>query len=90
VWINTDTQVANEPKPLSSEYYRAYSCFLYYDSEKECRCLATANKHVNNTDAIARQLLGKRVPVATDTDVTVKVLLDYKNGKGVFYVFFAD
>jgi hypothetical protein len=48
--------------------------------------LVTAGKHVNNTWAITRQLLGKWVPAATDILVTVKVLLDYNNGNGIFYV----
>jgi hypothetical protein len=39
------------------------------------RCLVTASKHVNNTWAIAGQLLGKRVPAATDTHAMVEVLL---------------
>jgi hypothetical protein len=47
------------------------------------RCLVTTGEHVNNTHAIARQLLGKRVPAATD--VTVEVLLDYNNGNGFFF-----
>jgi 3-deoxy-D-manno-octulosonic-acid transferase len=50
------------------------------------RCLVIAGKHVNNTRAIARQLLGKRAPAETDTHETVEVLLDYNNGIGVFYV----
>jgi hypothetical protein len=50
-------------------------------------CLATAGKHVNNTKAIARQLLGKRVSAATDMHATVNVLLDYNNGNGVFMWF---
>jgi hypothetical protein len=54
------------------------------------RCLVTAGKHVNNTRAIARQLLGKRVPAATDMHATVEVLLDYNNGNGVFYVIRAE
>jgi hypothetical protein len=54
------------------------------------RCLVTAGKHVNNTRAIARQLLGKRVPVTTDTHATVEVLLDYNNGNGVFCVVRAE
>jgi hypothetical protein len=45
-----------------------------------------ASKHVNNTGAIAMKLLGKWVPVATDTHATVEVLLNYNNGNGVFYV----
>jgi hypothetical protein len=53
-------------------------------------CLVTAAKHVNNTRAIARQLLGKRVPAATDTHATIKVLFDYNNGNGVFYVVRAE
>jgi hypothetical protein len=44
-------------------------------------CLATVIKYINSTRAIARQLLGKRVPAAT-----VEVLLDYNNGNGVFYM----
>jgi hypothetical protein len=54
------------------------------------RCLVTAGKHVNNTRAIARQLLGKRVPAATDTHAMVDVLLDYNNGNGVLYVVRAE
>jgi hypothetical protein len=50
------------------------------------RCLVTAGKYVNNTRAIARQLLDKRVPSAAYTHATVEVLLDYYNGNGVFYV----
>jgi hypothetical protein len=48
------------------------------------------HKRVNNTWAIARQLLGKGVPVATNTHVTVEVLLDYNNGNSVFYVVHAE
>jgi hypothetical protein len=47
------------------------------------RCLVTTGKHVNNTRAIARQLLDKRVPAAADTHAAVEVLLDYNNGNGV-------
>jgi hypothetical protein len=54
------------------------------------RCLVTVGKHVNNVRAIARQLLGKRVPAATDTNATVEVLFDYNNGNGVFYVVRAE
>jgi hypothetical protein len=54
------------------------------------RCLVTAGKHVKNTRPIARQLLGKRDPVATDTHATVEVFLDYNNGKGVSYVVHAE
>jgi hypothetical protein len=50
------------------------------------RCLVTAGKHVNNTSVVARQLLGKRVPAATDMHSTVHVFLKYKNGNDVFYV----
>jgi hypothetical protein len=48
--------------------------------------LVKASKRVNNTWVIARQLLVKQVPVATDTHVTVEVLLDYNNGNDVFCV----
>jgi hypothetical protein len=54
------------------------------------RFLVTACKHVNNTRAIARQLLGKQVPGATDTHATVEVLLDYNSGNGAFYVVRAE
>jgi hypothetical protein len=43
------------------------------------------SNHVNNTRAIAGQLLGKRVPAAK-----VEVLLYYNNGNGVFYVVHAE
>jgi hypothetical protein len=43
-------------------------------ARRNMRCLVTAVKHVNNTRAIARQLLGERVPAAT-----VEVLLGYKD-----------
>jgi hypothetical protein len=52
--------------------------------------LETVGKHVNNTRAIARQLLGKRIPAATDTHATVEVFLDYNNGNGIFYVVRAE
>jgi hypothetical protein len=48
------------------------------------------SKHVNNTWATARQLLGKQVPMATDMHAMVKVLLDYNNENGVFYVVHAE
>jgi hypothetical protein len=53
-------------------------------------CLVTARKHINNTWAIARQLLSKRVPAAMDKHATVKVLLDYNNENDVFYVVHAE
>jgi hypothetical protein len=49
-------------------------------------CLVTAGKHINNTQAIARQLLGKLVPPATDMNAKVEVLLEYNSGNGAFYV----
>jgi S-adenosylmethionine:tRNA-ribosyltransferase-isomerase (queuine synthetase) len=54
------------------------------------RCLVTAGKHNNNTRVIPAQLLGKRDPTATDTHVTVAVLLDYNSGNCVFYVVRAE
>jgi hypothetical protein len=50
------------------------------------RCLVAASKPVNNTWAIARQLLCKRVAAAKDRHATTEILLEYKNGNGVFYV----
>jgi hypothetical protein len=61
-----------------------YNCCYATIARRNKRCLVTAGKHVNNTWAIARQLLGKRVPVAMDTHATVQVLLNYENGG--FYV----
>jgi hypothetical protein len=55
------------------------------DSVNSNRCLVTAGKHGNNTRAIARQLLGKRVPEAMDENATVEVLLDCNNGNAVFF-----
>jgi hypothetical protein len=54
------------------------------------RCLVTADKDVNNTRPIARQLLGKWVPAATDMHAMVEVLLDYNNVNCVFYVVSAE
>jgi hypothetical protein len=54
------------------------------------RCLVKVGKHVNNTRAIARQLLCKRVPAVTNTHVTVEILLDYKNENCVSYVVRAE
>jgi hypothetical protein len=54
------------------------------------RCLVTAGNHVNNSRAIARELLGKRVPAVRDTHAIVQVLLEYNNGNGVFYVVRAE
>jgi hypothetical protein len=59
-------------------------------ARRNMRCLVTVSKHVHNTRAIARKLLGKRVPASTDTHTMVEVLLDYKNGNGVFYVVRAE
>jgi hypothetical protein len=57
---------------------------------RNMHCLVTASKHINNTVAITRQMLGKRVPVAIDMHAMVKVLFDYNNGNGVFYVVHAE
>jgi hypothetical protein len=53
---------------------------------KNMSYFAKASKYVNNTWVIARQLLGKRVPAATDMHATAEVLLDYNNGNNVLYV----
>jgi hypothetical protein len=53
------------------------------DSVNISRCLVAAGKHVNNTRVIARQLLCKRIPAATDMLATVEMFLDY-NENGVF------
>jgi hypothetical protein len=47
------------------------------------RCLVTAGTHVSNTQAIARQLLCKRVSAAKHTHATVELLLDYDSANGV-------
>jgi hypothetical protein len=49
-----------------------------------------ADKHVSNTRAIARQLLGKRVPAATDAHATIEVLLDCNIANGAFCVVRAE
>jgi hypothetical protein len=54
------------------------------------RFIVTAGKHVNSIRAITRQLLGKRVTMATDTFAKVEVLLGYKNWTDVFYVVRAE
>jgi hypothetical protein len=41
-------------------------------ARRSIRCLVTAGKHVNNTRAIASQLLGKQVPTATETHATIE------------------
>jgi hypothetical protein len=71
-------------------YCSVYSCCYATIARRNMRCLVTAGKHVNNTRAIARQLLGKRVPAATDIHTTVEVLLDYNNGNSVFCVVRAE
>jgi hypothetical protein len=52
--------------------------------------LLTASKYINNTQVIARQLLGKQVSAATHTHAMVEVLLDFTNGNSVFYVVRAE
>jgi hypothetical protein len=59
-------------------------------ARRNMRCLVTADKDVNNSRDIARQLLGKRVPSATDTHSKVEVLLDYNIENCVFYVVRAE
>jgi hypothetical protein len=61
-----------------------YSCCHATIARKNMRCLLTAVKHVDNIRAIARQLLGKQVPAATNTHSAIEVLLDYNNEKEVF------
>jgi hypothetical protein len=63
-------------------YNRCYATI----ARRKMRCLVTADKHINNTRAFARQLLGKRVPAASDAQATVDVLMSYNNGNGVFYM----
>jgi hypothetical protein len=60
-------------------YFSMYICCYATIARRNIRCLVTAGKHVNNTRAIARQLLGKRVPTETDKHAKVEVLLDYNN-----------
>jgi hypothetical protein len=59
-------------------------------ARRNIRCLVTAGKHVNNSQAIARELLSKRVPAATDTHGTAEVLLDFNNENVGFYVVRAE
>jgi hypothetical protein len=67
-----------------------YKCCYATIARINTRCLVTVGKPVNNTRTTPRQLLGKRVPAATDTHATVEVLLDYNNGNCVFYVVRVD
>jgi hypothetical protein len=62
------------------------TCCYARITRRDVRCFVTAYKHVNNIRPIARQLLGKRVPAATDTHMTIEVLLDYNSGNGFFCV----
>jgi hypothetical protein len=71
-------------------YYSVYCCCYATFARRNIRCLVTASKHVNNTWAIARQLLGERVPATTDTHETVEVLLGYKDWKSVSHVVGAE
>jgi hypothetical protein len=50
----------------------------------------TVGKYIDNTWATAGQLLGKWVPVTTDTYTAVEVLLDYNSDDGVFCVVHAE
>jgi hypothetical protein len=68
--------------PHLTTYCSVYSCCYATIARTKIRCLVTLGKHVKNTRAVARQLLGERVPEATDTHATVEVLLDYNNGNG--------
>jgi hypothetical protein len=67
--------------PESFDGFYSYLAFidplLTGDTVNSSRCSVTVGKHV----AIAKQLLGKRIPAAT-----FEVLLDYNNGNCVFYV----
>jgi hypothetical protein len=54
------------------------------------RCLVTAGKDVSGSRAIAKQLLGKRCPAATDSHATVEILLDYNSGNGALCVVLAE
>jgi hypothetical protein len=65
-------------------YCSVYGCCYSTIARRNMRCFVTTGKHVNDIRAIARQLLCKRVPAATNTHVTVEKLLDYNNGKGCF------
>jgi hypothetical protein len=67
-----------------------YICCYATIARRNMRCLVTTSKYVSNTSTVARQLLGKRVPVATDAHATVEVLLNYNNGSTVFYVIRAE
>jgi hypothetical protein len=58
------------------------------DPVNSSRCLVTAAEHINNTRAIARQLLSKRVPVAMDMHAMVEVLLGYNTENNVFFLWF--
>jgi hypothetical protein len=72
---------------LDTVVYRSVTVQEPQREQRDNGCyLITADKHMNNTQAIARQLLLKCVPVAMDSHKMIKVLLDYNNGNSVFYV----
>jgi hypothetical protein len=52
-----------------------HSCCYAVIARRNMRCLVTAGKHVNNTRAIARQLLGKQVPAEMNTHATIELPL---------------
>jgi hypothetical protein len=47
---------------------------LCNDHKRERALLGKAGKHVNNTRAITRQLIGKRVPAETNKHVTMETV----------------
>jgi hypothetical protein len=71
---------------LNSNTYSVYSCCYATFARSNMLCLVTAGKRVNDSRAIARHLVDKRVPAAPNTRTAVEVLLDYDNENDVFCV----
>jgi hypothetical protein len=56
-----------------------YSCYYATRAIRNIRCLITAGKYVNSTRDIARQLLGKQVPAATNTHIIMEIVFSTRS-----------
>jgi hypothetical protein len=87
-WARSIQSIPSHPHTLISTHSLFSRCCAVgeytttFSEKRLCEhVLAETNRHVNNRRAIAKQLLGKRVPAATDTQATGEVPLDCNNGK---------
>jgi hypothetical protein len=88
--IHTHTRTRAHTHTHTKIYCSVYSCCYAMIVRRNMHCLVTAGKHINNTQAIARQLLSKWVTVAMDTHATVMILLECNTGNGAFSVVHAE